>query len=1026
MGNPATKILALAILLLWLALPSHAQNTKGDKPPQGRESRFRKVDARQDARKKKKAKKINVARKKEFRPSKKADAGDRAARPVTPLRNTNPGKPGRRTPSGTSRRSGDRSPGEGSKNVYGQKRLYVHNNAREPSRDDRRPIPNKRIKARIKTLSARQRPNNIFPQEGRFVNNPSKIPRSHPRGVSNRQEIARLKKLQGPEPKPRQKKRVVTRSASRSYTARKSINIVASYPRGKRKTEKAYTRDIAGRRLRTRNFESKKPDIVRSQAGTRYPFGTRKRSGRAEEQRFGKPAYSTRSQRPSGKGKITPRTSSSARKSISRSGAYMKNATGPRPVEGVQSNAETQRRLKQLRGKRPRRAAGRETVVPRSASGGFLSRKSTNTWAQFPRPKKKGERPYMRDIAGKKLRTRNYETPPRAVIQPDYKPYFGRKRVGDRPYSGQAGGYRSASRKKPRAWTGDIAGRKIRGIKTPREDRASTARPGGYRTTRIYEKRVKGPLPVKQPGIGATSIQKYRGDRKGRRGMNDQGEEFSGDMKARKRKYRNQGEEFTGNLNGVRRGYRDQGEEFSGSVKARRRGVRNQGDAFSGTARSRKKAYRNQGEEYPGNLRGVKKGFRDQGEQYSGSIKARKRANRNQGEESRGNLKGFRRGFVDQGEEFSGTYKTRRSPKGGGSVSGKLWNNQGTALPVKMPREQRPGNFTGTIKARRPLTGGGSVSGKLWNNRGQAIAVRTPKEDGGGRYQGNLKTTRQPKIGAQSISGKSWNNRGAAIATRKPPKRAAEVSGFPGKLRRFYDKPGFSDQGEEYTGSIKARKPIKLGGSVSGKLWNNGEKPLPVHGEAGKTGGYSGNIKLSRFRRTYVRNPNASADALSTRRPTKATFEGGNLQVRVARKAYVKNPNASDEALKKTPPSKSTFQQGELQSKTKRFDYVRNNSSSKYAMKTREPGKAFGRAVDYQGNIKMQKFTLFERNRELHPDAKFVKANKNNVPQEKDALTNLKLWWARLFKKNDTQPDHLKEKNRRPRYDKGEDGLWYD
>jgi hypothetical protein len=39
-------------------------------------------------------------------------------------------------------------------------------------------------------------------------------------------------------------------------------------------------------------------------------------------------------------------------------------------------------------------------------------------------------------------------------------------------------------------------------------------------------------------------------------------------------------------------------------------------------------------------------------------------------------------------------------------------------------------------------------------------------------------------------------------------------------------------------------------------------------------------------------------------------------------------------------------------------------------------------------------------------------------------LTNLKLWWARTFKKQETQPENLKYKGKKPRYDKGEDGLW--
>ena len=95
-------------------------------------------------------------------------------------------------------------------------------------------------------------------------------------------------------------------------------------------------------------------------------------------------------------------------------------------------------------------------------------------------------------------------------------------------------------------------------------------------------------------------------------------------------------------------------------------------------------------------------------------------------------------------------------------------------------------------------------------------------------------------------------------------------------------------------------------------------------------------------------------------------------------------------------------------------------------LKTREPGKAFARSTAYQGNIRMQKFNVFERNQSLHPDTKFIKTNKNNVDEERDALTNFKLWWAQMFKKQETQPENLKYDGKKPRYDKGEAGLWYD
>ncbi|HZX73489.1 MAG TPA: hypothetical protein VFE57_03650, partial [Cyclobacteriaceae bacterium] len=74
----------------------------------------------------------------------------------------------------------------------------------------------------------------------------------------------------------------------------------------------------------------------------------------------------------------------------------------------------------------------------------------------------------------------------------------------------------------------------------------------------------------------------------------------------------------------------------------------------------------------------------------------------------------------------------------------------------------------------------------------------------------------------------------------------------------------------------------------------------------------------------------------------------------------------------------------------------------------------------YQGNIKMHKFN----DRNLHPDAKFAHSFDDNVKGEKSVMTDLKLLWSKVFGKNATQPENLKSKSERPRYDKGEKGLW--
>lgn len=673
-------------------------------------------------------------------------------------------------------------------------------------------------------------------------------------------------------------------------------------------------------------------------------------------------------------------------------------------------------------------------VKPSSASGAYIARKSINPYAGFWNRKQKGERAYTGDISGRRLRTKNYETPRPKVIKPTTTPYYGRKRIGDRPYKGPAGGRYVTATRESRAWKGDITGRKIRGRNFSSRGKLEAGQPvyplrvkrdrfgdkpykgtipgGGYKSATQSGERRPGTVPVqgRAPGIGAKGIDTYQGNIKGRKFFDAQGGSFAGYQKARK------------------------------PLKG--------GGSVSG------KLWNNQQTPIQGRTPGIGgKGI----DTYQGNIKGRKT-------------------FDAQGGDFTGYIKAKKPLKGGGSVSGKLWNNQQTPIQGKTPGiggkgiDTYQGNikgrktfdaqgedFSGYIKARKPLKGGGSVSGKLWNNRQQPIPVRTPEK---------------------------------------------EFGYFPGKHKQFDFKPSMRDQGEEFAGVYKAKRPQKGGGSISGKLWNNNEQPIAVRTpdeRAARAGRYQGNVKvdkkepskevggfpgkyrqfdlypdmrdqgeeftgynrLSRFKRNYLKNPNQSDEAIKKTRPDKTTYEVDGLQVRVKRRPYIENKNSANEALDKLKPSKNNQEVAGLQvsikegdyktkphaakgalpgiaaSKTSmkasefykvsklEWDYKHNPSSSKEALDVREPGKAFARVTDYQGNIRMKKFDLFGK-RELHPDAQFVKTNKNNVKEEKDLLTNFKLWWARLFRKNETQPDNLKEKIRKPRFDKREQGLWYD
>ncbi|HRG79614.1 MAG TPA: hypothetical protein PL167_08385, partial [Cyclobacteriaceae bacterium] len=130
-----------------------------------------------------------------------------------------------------------------------------------------------------------------------------------------------------------------------------------------------------------------------------------------------------------------------------------------------------------------------------------------------------------------------------------------------------------------------------------------------------------------------------------------------------------------------------------------------------------------------------------------------------------------------------------------------------------------------------------------------------------------------------------------------------------------------------------------------------------------------------------------------------------------------------DEAQKTIMYSKSFERATEFAGKTRLTkNYRHNPTSDRDALKVIAPGKAYARVVDYQGNIKMNKF-----NHNKHfPDAEFVHGKGNNVKDERTIMTDVKLLWAKLFKKNSTQPDAVKDKVRRPRYDKKEKELWKD
>ncbi|MBK5280051.1 MAG: hypothetical protein JJE09_14420 [Bacteroidia bacterium] len=642
----------------------------------------------------------------------------------------------------------------------------------------------------------------------------------------------------------------------------------------------------------------------------------------------------------------------------------------------------------------------KEKVNPRSGSQSFLTRGRKNVyWGKYS----KSGKAVTTDITGKPLKTRNFRSTPAGLVSRDTLRFFGRRPGGDRA-SKQTGGGIELGRKGQKAWAGDISGKKLRGTRPRKNEdvgefffprQLSMSRTGevgkpiegrGIYAGKRKKKRVESKsLPPRPPGIGGISVDRYIGDINGRRPIKGGGS-VSG------KRWNNKGEPI--DVNGAGLGT-IQGAKFRGKSK-----------------------------------RGEISGFSQQGEGWRGNIK-------------RGELSP---GFSSQGADWAGNKKGRRPLKGGGSISGKQWNNNGEPIDVNGAGSgtNRAGKFQGNYKrgelspsfssqgadwagnkkGRRPLKGGGSVSGKQWNNNGEPIDVNGAGSgtNRAGKFQGNYKRgelfpgfssqgadwagnkkARRPLKGGGSVSGKQWNNKGEPIDVNGAGSGTIRGSKFQGNYKRGELSPGFSSQGADWSGNTKGRKPSKGGGSVSGKLWNNNEQAIDVVSAGkGTIGGatFQGNIKTSK--------------------PEKG---GGS----VSGKHWNNNEQAIDVvSAGKGAIGGATFQ-GKM--KTGKPEKGGGSVSGKLWNNNEEPlvklgagsGKATARIRDYQGNLKMHKYN----DSRLHPDSKFAHSFHDNVKEERTFLINVKLFWSKVFKKSDTQPEHLKEKVRKPRYDKGEEGMWY-
>ena len=818
--------------------------------------------------------------------------------------------------------------------------------------------------------------------------------------------------------------------------------------------ERTRTRDISGRRLRTLNkssanranttYRQPNPYASRSRVNNDVPSRTRVRvnTSRPRETRrawvgdiAGKPIR-----------RVQPRKTEAARTNIyAQRGPLVRNfRRSPREQRTFRVTGQTAsgspviRRTPKPISKPWRGNLRGQRVQVRSATSRikniYPQRNPFSAFGRFPEPSDKREKKW-------KMRSTQVRTVSalrrRVGGQPSPVSVSGRSRVTP----GRKNVYWGKEKRKGRAVTTDLAGRPLR----TRNFRSATPALVDRDTLRTFRKRpVSTALrwsERKRPASATRGPRVWKGDLAG--------------SPVRKRKPKT-----TFNVKGpLAPTYPGASAWFLGRALRKTKGAK----PFKGGGSVSDGARNNRGQPIPVRQGG---GASGPGAQYRGRINFYKqRGFETQGSGYRGKLDFYRqRGIETSGGRYRGKIKSSRPQRGGGSVSGRPLDNGGRPVLVRMGGrgsleggvyrgkldfyKQRGiqtagGNFKGRLKGSKPVKGGGSVSSRSRNNGDRPVAVRTGGrgsleggiyrgrldfykqrgiETAGGNFKGKLKASK-PLKGGGSISSRPRNNGDRPVEVRAGGRGTLEGGIYRGKLD-FYKQRGFETAGGNYKGSLKAEKPKKGGGSVSGKLWNNQEKPiaprLPTSGYL-KDMASSGLVKT---KRGYRQNPEAHKSSAKKRYPTDQVAEVNELQVRVRIPwDYKRSPSASPDALKTIGPTREWVKATKFSGRSKqRFPYRHNPNSNTLALDGRYPGRAYAKIASFDGELKVKRYA----DGRLHPDAQFAHSRRRSQLDNRSWFTNVKLWWVKNFRKNETQPQYTKERIRKPRYDKREIGLWYE
>ena len=765
--------------------------------------------------------------------------------------------------------------------------------------------------------------------------------------------------------KPKEKKKRIKSKRLKGDKAKSNKKQIrqAKYKTRSKQGDKAAKGDITGRKYKPKRTSRKtyarpQPDPY---AGRKYKSGGPDRAGPEPPPTFRKSPQGEKPRRGdiTGKKRIRTRSASSARRRMypqpdtrARSATKRGESAG-RAVSVIKSVSKLAERSRTV-----------SVSQPRTISGAVRIRRKKNPYAG--REQRKGERATYKDIAGRKLRTRGKQSalgvPRRGYDAPDT--YYGRKHVkeGGRfsRRTMQMGGYVTGTRKSEQAVRG--AGREP-SMKNYESPRAKTVKPsfnpyagrkplgegGRFKdkgkpkirsATRKSERRIRVQVNVPKSISGIRKISKPKSPyarREQRPGERTTDRDIAG-RKHRTRNFESPRPSWGGAIArpDTYYGRKDRGDRVS---KAQIPAYQPRREAFRAT-------------QYQGRFRQfeLQPGYGNQ-----------KAIGKYQGRFRQFELQP---GYGDQKAigKYQGRFRQFELQPGYGDQKA-IGKYQGRFRQFELQpgygNQKAISKYQGNIKARKPLIGGGSISGKLWNNDGKPILTEGQGKETrlATQFQGNLKF-RRPITGGGSVRYKLWNNDEKPVLTEGQGKETRLATQFQGNQKFRMAKTG--------------------GGSIKYKLWNNNE--TPIHTQSGGKDARA----VSKYQGTFK----------SAGSPAKPGNE------------------AKDAAV--------------FRGRFKDYELIYGFSGIESARYGRKRTLAFMKLSQKKNRGYYIRMGITASRKQMHPSYSYTKSGESkNAAEEKEKTLKFRLWWSNLFKSNGNLPGSIKQKDKKPRYDKRESDLWY-